>query len=690
MLSPVIKINEEKCNNCHMCISVCPVKFCIDGSGDKAKINHDLCIGCGRCIEACTQHARELLDDTSEAFASLKKGRKMIAVSAPAVISSFNGNYRNLFGWLKSLGVEAVFDVSFGAELTVKSYLEYIREKNPSMLISQPCPAIVSYIELYRPELLSLLAPADSPMLHTIKMVRTFYPEYKDHRIMVLSPCIAKRREFDDTGMADYNVTLAGISGKLESEGIRLESFPPEDFDNPPAERASLFSSPGGLMKTILRERPGFEDRIRKLEGTGEIYKYLDVLSETLKTGTNPLILDCLNCSKGCNGGPGTLNQNTPMDELEHAVRIRTEELKKNFRLPLSKKISLRKINRMLNRFWQKGLYDRKYTDRSSSVKISEPGEAELRKIYKELLKETDEDHLNCAACGYNSCRMMATAIHNGLNKPENCHHYKQRMLEIEKNKIDQINARLIEKITDCEGLISDVSRSIITVSGNMNEQSSSLESSSVAIEQMISSLNSISENFSMQSCKLEELISKARSGGTEMKSNAEAVGRISKDISSIGTMVDMIDEISQRTNLLSMNAAIEAAHAGNSGRGFAVVASEIKKLAENTATKANEVGSSLNNIIKEAGTTSSSYDNTAAVILEIISNILELTETMNALLDDVSQMNEGSSTVMNSIRVLKTDNRRVVDSATEISQHISMLHDNMSELVALAADTEK
>ena len=55
-----------------------------------------------------------------------------------------------------------MFDVSFGAELTVKSYLEYIRARHPEMVISQPCPAIVTFVEIYMPELLPYLAPADS------------------------------------------------------------------------------------------------------------------------------------------------------------------------------------------------------------------------------------------------------------------------------------------------------------------------------------------------------------------------------------------------------------------------------------------------------------------------------------------------------------------------------------------------
>ena len=135
-LSPVIAVDESKCSNCHSCIAACPVKYCIDGSGDRISINHDLCIGCGRCVVACTQGARSIRDDAAAFLEALDRGEKLVAAVAPALASSFPDTWRHLLGWLRRKGVSACFDVGFGAELTVKSYVDYLERNKPSLVIS--------------------------------------------------------------------------------------------------------------------------------------------------------------------------------------------------------------------------------------------------------------------------------------------------------------------------------------------------------------------------------------------------------------------------------------------------------------------------------------------------------------------------------------------------------------------------
>ena len=447
-------IDEEKCVNCHQCIAVCSAKYANNGVNETIEVDNNLCIGCGECIKACTHNARIPVDDFEIAMKALENAEKVIAIVAPAVASNFPNQYLKLNGWLKSLGIEAIFDVSFGAELTVKSYVEHIKRNKPKMVIGQPCPAIVRYVQIYKPELIPHLAPADSPMVHSMKMVKEFYPKYNKHKMLIVSPCVAKKVEFEETGVGDYNVTITKIQNYLLDHKIDLNIFPETEFDNDPAERAVLFSTPGGLLETAEREVPNIRYQSRKIEGPHTIYKYLNHLPEQLKKGMSPLLIDCLNCEIGCKGGTGP-NSNDKLEYYIHQGRILAQQ---EHNTSDNDSTSISKYEKLIDKYWKEELYDRKYKNLSENTKkLSIPSEKQLKEIYLLMDKQEDADIRNCSSCGYDSCEIMATAIFNNLNKTENCHHYLHEEL---KSKTEEITKQKQEIITDTEvvlGLIQKI-----------------------------------------------------------------------------------------------------------------------------------------------------------------------------------------------------------------------------------------
>jgi Pyruvate/2-oxoacid:ferredoxin oxidoreductase delta subunit len=88
-LRALVRVDADKCVNCHQCIAVCPSKFCNSGAGDYVAVNADLCIGCGACIEACTHEARSGIDDFDAFMQALEKRMAVVAIVAPAVAANF-------------------------------------------------------------------------------------------------------------------------------------------------------------------------------------------------------------------------------------------------------------------------------------------------------------------------------------------------------------------------------------------------------------------------------------------------------------------------------------------------------------------------------------------------------------------------------------------------------------------------
>ena len=684
----VISVDKEKCVNCQRCIAVCPVKMCNNGSGDYVAFDENLCIGCGSCIEACTHGARKGIDDAELFFDSLKKGEKIVAIVAPAAIVSFRGKDLELNGFLKSLGVEAVFDVSFGAELTTKSYVEYIKNKNPDCVISQPCPALVSFIETYRPELIKYLAPADSPMLHCAKMIKEFYTKYTGYKIAAISPCYAKRREFDETGICDYNVTMRSIQSYMEEKNIRLDSFPKVEYENPAAERGVLYSTPGGLMRTAERFVPSISEKTRKIEGNPKVFHYLAKFSEANKNKKPCFtLIDCLNCENGCNEGAGTTNKGMHLDEMESFVENRMHDRRSYWEQKgHSKKSALKKLNKAIDEFWKPGLYNRTYVDRSAYFhqKIKEPSQEEIQKIYKDMHKKTKADILNCGACGYEDCEQMAVAIYNGLNRPENCTHYtnilKDIMNEQHQEEVKQSVRKVVE--TGAEKLTEN-GRDVQTLATAARDMTESVSTSSSAVEEMIANINSINSILEHNAESVGLLDGATRKGMAGIENVAELVSKIEENSNGLSEMSSVIQKIASQTNLLAMNAAIEAAHAGNSGRGFAVVADEIRKLAENSGSEARKISDVLKNVkqlidatFKDTGDVQKEFSEVVQLSGTVVEQeqtvrraISEQNEGGKQLLQAVGSMRELTQTVKERTEKLLTDTNAIKESILELGK---------------------
>jgi len=382
------------------------ITYLDDSDNIKVKIDDTQCIACGVCVYTCHHDARYFIDDTESFFNDLASGTSISLIAAPSIQTNIP-EYKKLFTYLKNLGITKIYDASYGADICIWATINYLKKSDSIRIINQSCPAIVSYCEMFRHDLLSYLSPVHSPIVCTAIYMRDY--EKTDGKIAVLSPCVAKGNEFATVGFPHYNVTFSGLLDYLVKHNVKLPDIE-TTFDLRGA-LGSLFPAPGGLndnLDLILNRNV----RAYKAEGPS-VYKKLNAYADTFDE-FRPEMYDVLNCIDGCNVGTGCSHERN-LFEIETLMDTRRKTVTEKF-----DRAYYETLYEEYNSKFTLSHFLRTY--RQIETKMTSVSDDEISSAFSLLNKDTTEKQtIDCGACGSDTCRDMARKIALKVNIPLSC-----------------------------------------------------------------------------------------------------------------------------------------------------------------------------------------------------------------------------------------------------------------------------
>ena len=404
------------CQDCYRCVRECPVKA-IRIRGVQAWVEDDLCIKCGTCVRECPQHAKIVRSDLEEARLLLDDSDRVVAVSvAPSFAAIFSGALcRRLPSALRQLGFSFVSETAEGAKYAADQ--SFAKPQTGS--ICTACPAVVNFVEKYRPEYIDTLIPIVSPMIAHGRMLKKKYPGCA---VIFIGPCAAKKNEIlrpENMGAVDLVLTFQELSEWFDSEEIQLEECSESSFDRFYAiGDARLFPLQGGMLKTGGIHSDGTQANVLHVSGAEDA---MGIFSDN--QNFEGKLIEPLFCKGGCIGGPCLGNTARAADSQSLFARRENliayaETAGKDTTAPPAPAI----------------IHQADFVPEKQN--LEEVSESQINKILERTGKIDPAQQLNCGACGYKTCIENAIAVARGMAGAEMCSPYMRQLAQQRTDRI--------------------------------------------------------------------------------------------------------------------------------------------------------------------------------------------------------------------------------------------------------------
>ena len=260
-------------------------------------------------------------------------------------------------------------------------------------------------------------------------------------------------------------------------------------------------------------------------------------------------------------------------------------------------------------------------------------------------------------------------------------------------NNLGIVNDKVLNQSNEMDksvNSINNISNSITTLDNMIENQASSVVEASSAVEEMIGNISSVDKSVVHMSNEFNELETKTKKGIEKSSIISVLINSISEQSSTLVEANTTIQQIAEQTNMLAMNAAIEAAHAGDAGKGFSVVADEIRKLSETSEDQSERISQEIINI--QNGIVQVSAESVEAdEIFQDVGNNIESTKTiMIQIKNAMEEQQIGSNQILQALSLMNESTTEVKDTAQSMTEEGNLIKEDFKKLKSLMEDIDE